>query len=149
MMVNVNKNGATAEYLRLNTGLPITPRGSQNSLGAAACFVNAALKLDNATADGNPDNDCDPAGFPNGRRLWDDIVDLELRAVAEGYGTFLNDNFGLPNNSPNNLVGDGCDANDKTFLTTFPYVAAPWAGYKDGVHHHSPCEALDETSTAQ
>ena len=39
----------------------------------------------------------DIAGFPNGRRLTDDVVDIELRAVADGYGTFLAEAFGLPN----------------------------------------------------
>ena len=48
----------------------------QNSLGAALCFVDGVLKLDNPG--------CDPAGFPNGRRPGDDVVDIELR-VAMGY----------------------------------------------------------------
>ena len=52
----------------------------------------------------------DLCGFPNGRRLGDDVVDIELRAIAQGYGTFLNGAFGLPNKSPNNLLGDGVDA---------------------------------------
>ncbi len=125
--LNATNTGDTLyDMLRLNMG--IAPSASPSRMGVL---------------------DGDLAGFPNGRRLWDDVIDIELRAVAEGYGTFLNDNFGLPNNAPNNLVGDGCDANDAKFLTSFPYVAAPWAGYKDGVHHNSPCEALDETSTAQ
>ena len=69
----------------------------------------------------------DLAGFPNGRRLGDDVVDIELRAIAEGYGPSSNGAFGLPNKSPNNLLGDGVDANDVPFLHTFPYVgdAAP------------------------
>jgi hypothetical protein len=125
--LNATNTGDTLyDMLRLNMG--IAPSASPSRMGVL---------------------DGDLAGFPNGRRLWDDVVDIELRAVAEGYGTFLNDNFGLPNNSPNNLVGDGCDANDRTFLTSFPYVAEPWSGYKDSIHHLSPCESLDETSTAQ
>jgi len=88
----------------------------------------------------------DLAGFPNGRRLWDDVVDIELRAVADGYGSFLETGFGLPNLSPNNTVGDGCDANDRAFLNQFPYVARPSQGYSDGTHHLSPCEPLDDTS---
>ena len=47
----------------------------------------------------------------------------------QGYGTFLNGAFGLPNKSPNNLLGDGVDANDVPFSNTFPYVAAPHQGY--------------------
>ena len=44
-------------------------------------------------------------------------------------------NFGLPNLSPNNVVGDGFDGNDKPFADSFPYVAAPWQGYKGGTHN--------------
>ena len=69
-------------------------------------------------------------GFPNGRRLVDDIVDIEIRATAEGYGPILNGLLGLPNRSPNNLLGDGVDANDKPFLSSFPYVAGPFQGYE-------------------
>lgn len=72
----------------------------------------------------------DFAGFPNGRRLEDDIVDIELRAFGEGYGSILNTALGLPNRSPNNLLGDGVDANDKTFSTSFPYLASPHQGYE-------------------
>jgi hypothetical protein len=72
----------------------------------------------------------DLCGFPNGRRLGDDVVDIELRAIAQGYGSFLNGAFGLPNLSPNNLVGDGVDANDAAFSNTFPYVASPHQGYE-------------------
>jgi hypothetical protein len=68
-------------------------------------------------------------GFPNGRRLADDIVDIELRAIAEGYGPILNGLLGLPNRSPNNQIGDGVDKNDEPFQTTFPYLADPHQGY--------------------
>ena len=68
-------------------------------------------------------------GFPNGRRLADDVVDIELRAVACGYGDILASALGLCNLSPNNQLGDGVDANDVPFKATFPYVAAPHSGY--------------------
>ena len=58
----------------------------------------------------------DTAGFPNGRRLGDDVVDIELQVVAG----FLKDNK-VP-------LGDGVDRNDKPFLDTFPYLAAPTSG---------------------
>lgn len=125
--LNATNTGDTLyDMLRLNMGIPPTENPSR--LGVL---------------------DGDLAGFPNGRRVWDDVVDIELRAVADGYGSFLNENFGLPNESPNNTVGDGCDANDKSFLGAFPYVATPWQGYDDGIHNNSPCEALDETSTSR
>lgn len=59
----------------------------------------------------------DFAGFPNGRRLADDVVDVTLR-VAEG--------ILLPNPHPAvPTLGDAVDANDHAFRTTFPYVALP------------------------
>jgi hypothetical protein len=98
-----------ADLLRLNTGIaPTHPVGGGDRLGV----LNG-----------------DFAGFPNGRRLEDDIVDIDLRAFAQGYGAILNSALGLPNKSPNNLLGDGVDANDKPFLTHFPYVASPHQGY--------------------
>jgi hypothetical protein len=71
----------------------------------------------------------DLAGFPNGRRLADDVVDIDLRAFAEGYGPVLEGLLGLPNKSPNNQLGDGVDTNDQPFLDTFPYVGTPHQGY--------------------
>jgi Domain of unknown function (DUF4331) len=59
----------------------------------------------------------DTAGFPNGRRLADDIVDIELQVVA---------GFLKGNKVP---LGDGVDQNDKPFLSTFPYLAAPDSGF--------------------
>jgi len=107
----LNFTGATkADLLRLNTGIaPTADVGEGDRLGV----LNGDL-----------------AGFPNGRRLEDDIVDIDLRAFAEGYGTFLNGLLGLPNRSPNNLLGDGVDANDRMFRSDFPYVATPFSGYE-------------------
>lgn len=96
-----------ADLLRLNTAIP--PSTAPSRL---------------AVIDG------DFAGFPNGRRLADDVVDIELRAFAEGYGPILQSALGLPNKTPNNLLGDGVDANDKPFLSVFPYVASPHQGYQ-------------------
>jgi hypothetical protein len=72
----------------------------------------------------------DLAGFPNGRRLEDDVVDIDLRAFAEGYGPVLNSLLGLPNRSPNNLLADGVDGNELTFDIHFPYLAGPHQGYE-------------------
>ena len=69
-------------------------------------------------------------GFPNGRRLADDVVDIELRAIACGYGPILQAALGLCNLSPNNQLGDGVDKNDELFKSTFPYLAPPHAGYE-------------------
>jgi hypothetical protein len=59
----------------------------------------------------------DNAGFPNGRRLGDDVVDIELQVIA-GYL--------VGNKVP---LGDGVDKNDKRFLSKFPYLAAPDSGF--------------------
>jgi Domain of unknown function (DUF4331) len=59
----------------------------------------------------------DNAGFPNGRRLSDDVVDIELQVVA---------GFLVGNQVP---LGDGVDRNDKPFLSKFPYEAAPDSGF--------------------
>jgi hypothetical protein len=110
-----------ADLIRLNTSIaPAGPVGTGNRLGALGG---------------------DLAGFPNGRRLEDDTPDIELRALACGYGPVVGpivQGFGFcdgnANRSPNNLIGDGVDANEKPFLTTFPYVATPHQGYDHGHH---------------
>jgi hypothetical protein len=62
----------------------------------------------------------DNAGFPNGRRPADDVVDIELQALAGG--TPLTPDF---NKAPNNELGDGVDMNDVPFRNSFPYLADP------------------------
>ena len=62
----------------------------------------------------------DVAGFPNGRRLQDDVVDVSLRAVL---GVLLPDHQALAD-----TIGDGVDANDVPFLAEFPYVGYPHPG---------------------
>jgi hypothetical protein len=96
-----------SDELRLNTSIP--PAADPNRLGVLAG---------------------DFAGFPNGRRLGDDIVDIELRAVACGYGPILHDLLGLCDLQPNDQLGDGVDANDLPFMATFPYVSSPHQGYE-------------------
>jgi hypothetical protein len=91
-----------SEMLRLNLAIP--PSASPDRMGLLA---------------GQSD------GFPNGRRLGDDVVDIELRALAGA--TPFTPSF---NHSPNSALGDGVDANDKGFLPSFPYVATPFAGYE-------------------
>ena len=88
-------SGPIADLLRLNTGVAPTPAANQNRLGLLGG---------------------DPAGFPNGRRLGDDAVDVALRAVA---GVF-NPAFNI---SPNNKLGDGVNVNDKAYRSSFPYFA--------------------------
>jgi hypothetical protein len=63
------------------------------------------------------------SGFPNGRTLTDDVVDLELRALAAASALGPK-----ADTAPNNQLGDGVDANDRPFLDRFPYVGLPTAG---------------------
>ena len=98
--------GPIADLLRLNIGIPPTPVGSQKRLGFLAGDV---------------------AGFPNGRRLSDDVVDIASRAVAG----ILDDpkKFGTP-------IGDGVNTNVEGFGTTFPYVEPANSGRNS--HHVGP-----------
>ena len=93
----------------------------------------------NADAD---DYAADLAAFPNGRRLGDDVTDIEIRAVAQGYGPILNSLFGLPNLAPNNIVGDGLGSNDDMpFVSSFPYIGLPHQGYEH--EHHNGFSPID------
>ena len=118
----LNFTGPTkADLIRLNTGIPPSaPVGQGNRLGVLSG---------------------DFAGFPNGRRLEDDVTDIELRALTCGYGPTVGPLIeslgfcaGNANRSPNNQLGDGVDANDRPFQTMFPYVAAPHQGYNHAHH---------------
>jgi hypothetical protein len=110
----LNNTGTTkADLLRLNVAIP--PPGSPKRLGVLAG---------------------DFAGFPNGRRLADDTVDIELRALECSYGAAAGivEGFGFcdgnAHRTPNDLITDGVDKNERSFMTHFPYVATPFAGYE-------------------
>jgi len=93
----LNYTGPTqADELRLNLSIPPTPFDKINRLGVL----------------GN-----DLAGYPNGRRLEDDVVDISERAVG---GVLIG--HSLP-------LGDGVDANDVPNLHVFPYEPAPFSGF--------------------
>jgi len=126
--------GRTDLSLILLTGVP--GLNFTGNTAADLLRLNVAVKPTAGVGQGNVLGvlNGDLAGFPNGRRLEDDVTDIELRAVADGYGSFLNTNFGLPNLSPNNTVGDGVNENDMPFLSSFPYVATPHQGYEH-THH--------------
>jgi hypothetical protein len=72
----------------------------------------------------------DLAGFPNGRRPLDDVVDIELRILAG----VLVPAFNI---SPNNALGDGVDGPDKRYNPTFPFLATPHSGW-DHRHDDAP-----------
>jgi hypothetical protein len=119
--------------VKLPDGSPFTFTGDRP---ADLLRLNVAIAPTSAVGEGDPLGVLagDLAGFPNGRRLEDDVTDIELRAVAQGYGSVLAGLLGLPNKEPNNDVGDGVNANDVPFLSTFPYVGTPHPGYSH-THH--------------
>ena len=92
-----NPNQVACEMLRLN--MAIAPNANPDRLGVIAG---------------------DAAGFPNGRRLVDDVVDIEERAAAGGYVLRPATNV-----APANQLGDGVDVNDVPYLPAFPYAALP------------------------
>ncbi len=129
------------DMLRLNMAVPPTQRNDPkfSSMG----LVNAAVlgltdPLYNGSTMLQPIPNMD--GFPNGRRLEDDVTRIELQAVGgvvlAAIGLWYDDfNPGNPNASPvtNQLVNTlqystGVEKNDTTFKTTFPYVQTPWRG---------------------
>ena len=101
--------GPVADLLRLNTGIPATPANQRSRLGFLTLL------------DGDPNND-DPAGYPNGRRVSDDVTDIAARAVA---GILAGPDF---NRFPYNRIGDGVNANDAPYRETFPYVGYAHSG---------------------
>jgi hypothetical protein len=78
-------------------------------------------------------------GFPNGRRLEDDVTRIELQAVGgvvlAAIGLWYDDyTAGGPNPVTPRLLGTlgyttGVETNDTTFKVAFPYCQAPWSGY--------------------
>ena len=85
-----------ADLLRLNLTVPPTPAAKVNTFGVVAG---------------------DNAGWPNGRRLADDVIDVAERAVA---------GFLKGKKVP---LGDGVNANDVANMSSFPYEADPHEGY--------------------
>lgn len=112
--VNQIPDGVPAEMIRLNTSVPPTPLAEQSRLGALG---GPGADGEMGTAD---DVAPQPDGFPNGRRLIDDTVDIELRVVA---GALTN-----PDTPP---LTDGVDYNDKQLLEDFPYIPGPFQGYEN------------------
>ena len=100
-----------SEMLRLNTMTPVTPVPMQRDLGVLGGDV---------------------AGFPNGRRPIDDVVDIALRAAMGALLSPFDGSSGDPD--PASDVSrqlhytDGAEPNPASYLATFPYLATPLAG---------------------
>ncbi len=108
-----NSGGGTlADMLRLNVAIP--PAAAPNNLGLLGS---------------------DLAGFPNGRRVYDDVFTIELRAIAgvtyplidptfvpDGAASLVDDGL---TSSPTDLTAKGTE----NYLDTFPYLGTPYSGY--------------------
>ncbi|HQV74805.1 MAG TPA: DUF4331 domain-containing protein [Flavobacteriales bacterium] len=138
-MNNFLPNGG--DMLRLNMAVPVTPRTDPgfSSMGIIDAAV-AGLTDANYSSNTNIQYMANMDGFPNGRRLEDDVTRIELQAVGgvvlAAVGLWFDDyNASNPNQSPvtnfllNNLqYSTGVETNDAPFKATFPYVASPWRG---------------------
>ena len=104
---NLNFTGDTrADELRLNLGIaPTAAVGNGNRFAVLGG---------------------DLAGFPNGRRLEDDVIDIAERAVG---GALIG--HPLP-------LGDGVDGNDVSYMATFPYQADPFSGFDNTKGQQKP-----------
>ena len=116
-----------SEMLRLNTAVAVTAPGSQNDLGVLGG---------------------DDAGYPNGRRPYDDVVDISLRvamgALCGAIGTCgsqtSDPNNGIPYTDGARAAGpdaahshvSGAIAAADTYLNTFPYLQVPFPGSPNG-----------------
>jgi hypothetical protein len=110
-LTQIGSSPVPADTLKVNLGVP--PSASPSRFGVLAG---------------------DTAGFPNGRRLTDDVVDIELRVIG---GALLKPEEGgkqLP-------LGDGVDVNDKPFRDAFPYVALPDSGFDSKLKRVEPAHA--------
>ena len=105
--INQPANVVAAEMLRLNTTTSVTAKGAQNNLGVIGG---------------------DAAGFPNGRRPGDDVVDISLRVVM---GKLCKLNIGcVPGDAPagDAPLTDGAFVSDADFDAAFPYLKTPLPG---------------------
>ncbi len=136
------------DMLRLNMAVPATPRNDPNFNSLGLVYA-AVLGLTDPTYAGNTDVQFIPNmdGFPNGRRLEDDVTRIELQAVGgvvlAAIGLWYDDYAPGSSASPvtNLLVNvlqysTGVEANDAAFTSSFPYLAEPWRGTET----HAPTE---------
>jgi Domain of unknown function (DUF4331) len=116
--INAPEEGRTDIVQALLQGLPDLNEHKGRFAGTPVDTLKLNLGVDPAMS---PDRfgviGGDPAGFPNGRRLEDDVVDIELQVIG---GILVGNPVAL---------GDGVDQNDKPFLDEFPYLAAPDSGF--------------------
>jgi hypothetical protein len=110
-LTQIGSSPVPADTLKVNLGVP--PSAMPNRFGVLAG---------------------DTAGFPNGRRLTDDVVDIELRVIAGALVAPEEGGKQIP-------LGDGVDVNDKPFRSTFPYVALPDSAFNAKIGRVEPSHA--------
>ncbi len=128
------------DMLRLNMAVPPTPRNSP-MFSSEGLLAAATLGLTNTTYNGSAAIQMIPNmdGFPNGRRLEDDVTRIELQAVSgvvlAAVGLWYDDYMVGTTASPvtpqlGNVLGftTNVEKNDTTFRVAFPYVQTPWSG---------------------
>lgn len=127
------------DMLRLNMAVPPTQRddanfSSEGLVQAAVLGLTTPPYSDNADLEFIPNMD----GFPNGRRLEDDVTRIELQAVSgvvlAAIGLWYDDyTAGDPNPVTQDLLdvltySTGVESNDESFGSSFPYLAMPHSG---------------------
>jgi len=113
--VNQPANVRPAEMLRLNVAEPFRP-------GVEGSFCSPEPNYQLGVLGG------DVCGFPNGRRLQDDVTEIELLAVAGAAYAVLTDAEFDFDPALIDVLNDGLPTNDKPFQETFPYLALPHRG---------------------
>ncbi len=140
------------DMLRLNMAVPATPRNSADFSSLGIVYA-AVLGLTDARFNGDKSiqNIPNMDGFPNGRRLEDDVTTIELQAVSgvvlAAIGLWYDDYPGT--GSPvTAMLGKvlgfhaGVTKNDTTFQSSFPYVQQPWASFRGASYSATPLPSL-------
>ena len=139
LLANATAANPGGDMLRLNMAVPPTPRNStafssEGLLAAAVAGLTVAPYNTNTNIEFIPNMD----GFPNGRRLEDDVTRIELQAVggvvlaAIGlwYDDYTPTSMAFTTPQLLNVIGfnAGITVNDTTFKAAFPYAQTPWSG---------------------
>ena len=142
------------DLLRLNMAVPATPRDSKD-FSPNGLVQAAVLGLTDERYNGSADLQFIPNmdGFPNGRRLEDDVTTIELQAVGgvvlAAIGLFYDDATSTAPVSPNLLsvltFNAGVTKNDTTLRTSFPYEQHPWRAFT-GNQYAGPMQTTPPTT---
>jgi hypothetical protein len=138
------------DMLRLNMAVPATPRNDPN-FSSEGLVQAAVLGLTNPSYNADASIQFIPNmdGFPNGRRLEDDVTLIELQAVSgvvlAAVGLWYDDFNGSSPVTQDLLdvltYRTGINKNDTSFKTSFPFVQTPWPGT-----HNCDCGGIDQTT---